>query len=90
MNSKTAKQLARAAAAISLIEVSNTQALRPQRQRLSPRDRLLAVQRSSSRVYESLKRRWYGTPRPQRSRLRRYLNALTLQTKHALRKGAQQ
>lgn len=88
MNSKTAKQIARAASALALVSVTQQEAERPKRSRLDSSKRVEAVTTTARKIYSSLKRRWARTPRRERAALRREMREITRQTKQALARGA--
>lgn len=80
MNSRTSKQLSRAAVVIAMISVSQS----PQAKRLSPQQRHKEIADLSRKTYANLKQRWKGLPHTQRHTLRVRLATLTSRTKAVL------
>jgi len=83
MNSRTSKQLSRAAVAIAMISVSKARGAHS----LSAAERHRRIQKISRTTYVNLKAQWKGLPHTKRARVRRRLLTLTQRTGRALMAG---
>lgn len=81
MNGHTAKDLARAASALALINIARDE----RASALPPEQRAQAAHLTARKIYRRLKARWRGSNRLERTAMRTRLKHLTMRTKHHMR-----